>query len=77
MTDETKKQNANNWRPETQLVHGGVLRSQFGETSEAMFLTQGFVYNSAEQAEARSKTKTQASSIRAFRIRPSRCSRIG
>ena len=41
------------WRPETQLVHGGTLRSQFGETSEALFLTQGYVYNSAEQAEAR------------------------
>ena len=43
------------WRPETQLVHGGVLRSQFGETSEAIFLTQGYVYTSAEQAEARFK----------------------
>lgn len=41
------------WAPETQLVHGGSLRSQFGETSEAMFLTQGFVYESSEQAEAR------------------------
>ena len=40
-------------RPRTQLVHGGTLRSGFGETSEALFLTQGFVYNSAEQAEAR------------------------
>ena len=43
------------WRPETQLVHGGTLRSGFGETSEALFLTQGFVYDSAEQAEARFK----------------------
>jgi O-succinylhomoserine sulfhydrylase len=43
------------WRPETQLVHGGIVRSQFGETSEALFLTQGFVYDSAEQAEARFK----------------------
>ena len=33
------------------------MRSQFGETSEAMFLTQGFVYNSAEQAEARFKNE--------------------
>jgi len=40
-------------RPETRLVHAGTLRSQFGETSEAMFLTQGFVYDSAEQSEAR------------------------
>lgn len=43
------------WRPETLLVHGGTLRSGFGETSEAMFLTQGYVYQSAEQAEARFK----------------------
>lgn len=37
----------------TQMVHGGTMRSGFGETSEAMFLTQGFVYDSAEEAEAR------------------------
>ncbi|WP_238366955.1 trans-sulfuration enzyme family protein [Mesobacterium pallidum] len=37
----------------TTLVHGGARRSQYGEVSEAMFLTQGFVYDSAEQAEAR------------------------
>jgi O-succinylhomoserine sulfhydrylase len=42
-------------RPATNLVHGGVLRSQFGETSEAMFLTQGFVYPNMESAEARFK----------------------
>lgn len=39
--------------PETRLVHAGTLRSQFGETSEALFLTQGHVYDSAEQCEAR------------------------
>jgi O-succinylhomoserine sulfhydrylase len=39
--------------PETELVHAGQLRSQFGETSEALFLTQGHVYDSAEQCEAR------------------------
>jgi O-succinylhomoserine sulfhydrylase len=38
--------------PATTLIHGGSLRSQFGETSEAMFLTSGFLYDSAEQAEA-------------------------
>jgi O-succinylhomoserine sulfhydrylase len=42
-------------RPATQLVHAGTLRSGFGETSEALFLTQGFVYPSAEAAEARFK----------------------
>jgi O-succinylhomoserine sulfhydrylase len=41
------------FHPETRLVHAGTLRSQFGETSEALFLTQGFVYDSAEQCEAR------------------------
>jgi O-succinylhomoserine sulfhydrylase len=42
-------------RPATNLVHAGTLRSGFGETSEALFLTQGFVYPSAEAAEARFK----------------------
>ena len=43
------------YRPETRLVQSGTLRSQFGETSEAMFLTQGYVYDTAAQAEARFK----------------------
>jgi O-succinylhomoserine sulfhydrylase len=43
------------WREATKLVQGGSLRSQFGETSEALFLTQGFVYETAEAAEARFK----------------------
>ncbi len=42
-----------NWREATRLIHGGTLRSQYGETSEALFLTQGFVYETAEAAEAR------------------------
>jgi len=42
-----------NRHPETELVHAGTLRSQFGETSEALFLTQGHVYDSAEQCEKR------------------------
>ncbi len=45
------------WQPETQLVQGGILRSNYGETSEALFLTQGFVYDSSEQAEARFKNE--------------------
>ena len=40
-------------RPETRLVHEGSLRSPFGETSEALFLTQGHVYASAEECERR------------------------
>jgi O-succinylhomoserine sulfhydrylase len=42
-------------RPATRLVHGGTTRSPFGETSEALFLTQGYVYETMEQAEARFK----------------------
>ena len=42
-------------RPATRLVHGGTMRSQFGETSEALFLTQGYVYPDMETAEARFK----------------------
>jgi O-succinylhomoserine sulfhydrylase len=41
------------YRPETRLIHAGIMRSPFGETSEALFLTQGFVYESAEQCAAR------------------------
>ncbi|MCP1198606.1 O-succinylhomoserine sulfhydrylase [Notoacmeibacter sp. MSK16QG-6] len=41
--------------PETQLVQGGINRSPYGETSESLFLTQGFVYETAEAAEARFK----------------------
>ena len=43
---------AKQYRPATQLVHGGTMRSQHGETAEALYLTSGFVYDSAEQAEA-------------------------
>ncbi len=43
----------NEWNRRTKLVHGGTRRSQYGEVSEAIFLTQGFVYESAEAAEAR------------------------
>ncbi|TRD21718.1 O-succinylhomoserine sulfhydrylase [Palleronia caenipelagi] len=45
MTDDKKLR--------TKLVHGGTRRSQYNEVSEAIFLTQGFVYETAEQAEAR------------------------
>ena len=46
MTDPTP------YRPATLLVHGGIERSNFDETAEALFLTSGFVYANAEQAEA-------------------------
>src|SRR3954454_12109817 len=45
------------YRPETNLVHAGTLRSQFAETSEALYLTQGYVYESSLQAEKRFKNE--------------------
>ncbi len=52
-SDRTKRPQT--WRPETKLVHSGTLRSSFGETSEALFLTQGYVYENSATAEARFK----------------------
>ncbi len=46
-------------RTRTKLVHAGTRRSQYNEVSEAIFLTQGFVYESAEQAEARFENSTR------------------
>jgi O-succinylhomoserine sulfhydrylase len=40
------------WKPQTRAVRGGLRRSSFDETSEALFLTSGYAYNSAEEAEA-------------------------
>lgn len=47
------------FRPATQLVRGGLNRSNHGETAEALFLTSGFVYDSAEQAEATFKNEIE------------------
>ena len=41
------------WKPATKLVRGGTMRSEFGETSEAIYLTSGYAYDSAEQAARR------------------------
>jgi O-succinylhomoserine sulfhydrylase len=51
MTSETKR----NWKPATAMVHAGTTRSPHGETAEALYLTQGYVYDTAEGAEARFK----------------------
>jgi len=48
-----KRKSGDNWSPRTRAVHGGTRRSQYGEVSEAIFLTQGFVYDSAEAAAQR------------------------
>ncbi|MDT0215425.1 O-succinylhomoserine sulfhydrylase [Rothia sp. ARF10] len=55
MSDEAGR----SFRPETLAVRGGLSRSGFDETSEAMFLTSGFVYESAEQAEAAFKDEIE------------------
>ena len=47
------------WRRRTHLVRGGTRRSGFGETSEAMFLNSGFVYDSPETAAARFKGEAE------------------
>ena len=51
----TIEQREESWRERTRLVRGGTRRSRFGETSEALFLTSGFVYDSPEVAAARFK----------------------
>ena len=45
-------QESPNWRPDTVAVRGGLLRSNFDETAEALYLTSGYVYPSAAAAEA-------------------------
>ena len=55
MTSPRKTRDPRTLRPATRLVHGGSLRSQFGETSEALFLTQGYLYDTSAEAEARFK----------------------
>ncbi|NIJ19634.1 O-succinylhomoserine sulfhydrylase [Sphingomonas naasensis] len=42
-----------NWKPATQAIRGGTMRSDFGETSEALFLTSGYAYDCAGDAAAR------------------------
>ena len=55
MTSPRKSRDPRSLRPATQLIHGGSLRSRFEETSEALFLTQGYLYDTMELAEARFK----------------------
>ena len=55
VAQDRKGTGAGKWRAATALVHGGTQRSEFGEMSEVMFLTSGYAYDTAEQAEARFK----------------------
>jgi O-succinylhomoserine sulfhydrylase len=48
----TNKGSKGAYRARTQLVRGGLMRSRFDETSEAIYLSSGYVYESAEQAAA-------------------------
>ena len=48
----TENSTPSEWRAATRLLHAGEERTPYGETSEALFLTSGFVYDNAEQAEA-------------------------
>src|SRR5581483_2310876 len=48
MTDDPK-----DWEVATRLVRGGTARSPYGETAEALYLTQSFIYDTAEAADAR------------------------
>ncbi|ARO14165.1 O-succinylhomoserine sulfhydrylase [Ketogulonicigenium robustum] len=58
------------WNKRTKAVHSGIRRSQYNEVSEAIFLTQGFVYDSAEQAEARFQHATREEFIYARYANP-------
>ena len=51
--DFAMDEDPNDWDIATRLVRGGLMRSPYGETAEAMYLTQSFVYASAEAADAR------------------------
>jgi len=53
MADDAKGKKPKSWRPQTLMVRGGLTRSEHGETSEALFLNSGFVYDSPEQQSAR------------------------
>lgn len=57
--DEDPRLDRRRWRPATRLVRGGLRRSGFGETAEALYLTSGFRYDSAEAAEARFKGEAE------------------
>src|ERR1700760_2340622 len=50
---DLKTTNPEDWETAPKLIRGGINRSGYGETAEALYLTQGFVYESAEQADAR------------------------
>ena len=65
-------------RPDTLAVRGGLTRSGFEETSEALFLTSGFVYATGRGRRGRlRRSRSTASSTPGTATRRSRCSRSG
>ena len=58
-TGTKKKPDPAKWRAQTRLVRGGPERSGFHETSEALYMTSGYIYTSAEEAEAAFKGDIQ------------------
>jgi O-succinylhomoserine sulfhydrylase len=53
MTEPTDTERPEDWETATKLIRGGLERTAYGETAEALFLTQSFVYETAEKADAR------------------------
>ena len=51
---------AQDWQPQTALVRGGLERSPHQKTCEALYLTSGFVYDTAEEAMSPSKATANA-----------------
>ena len=56
---DTHKVERSRLRPDTLAVRGGLVRSEFNEMSEALFLTQGYVYENAAEAEAALTTQRE------------------
>ncbi len=59
MTRSYSRDQAANWRPQTRLVRGGLMRSEFEEMDEAIFMTSGYVYSSAAEAEDAFKNRIE------------------
>lgn len=55
MSNGSDRSGKASWKPATKAVRGGLMRSEHGEISEALYLTSGYAYDSAEQAMARMK----------------------
>jgi O-succinylhomoserine sulfhydrylase len=60
MTKKTRTRNSPAWGDATKLVRGGLERTPYGETSEALYLNSGFVYDAPETAEARFANTTNS-----------------